>query len=338
MEPLRSARLEHLIPALNRALAYIGGITRMVISDNMAQIVKRACRYEPIFTEVSEQWALHNDTFLKNTRGGKPKDKPTVENSVKISYQRIYAPMRNERHYSLEALVERSMELQDTLNDRPMYKQDLSRRQRFEQQEKPFLKPLPAEPFVIKHKTQAKVKKNYHVILGEDWHQYSVPYQYIGQQVTLVYDAGEVEIFIGLHRIAVHKRDYLKYGYTTLAEHMPEAHRRYLEQRGWTSDDFITKASRIGEHTEKTIQSLLFSRPFIEQAYDSCLGVLRLGDTYGTDRLEAACKRAAQAPRVSFRTVKNILKNNLDKEPQIIPEFRFFIPEHENIRGPNAFC
>ncbi len=338
IEPLQSAKLQHLIPALNRALAYIGGVTRMVVSDNMSQIVKRACRYEPSFTELAEQWAMYNDTFFKSTRVGKPKDKPTVENGVKLFYQRVYAPMRNEKYYSLDALRDRNWELQDEFNDRTMYKQDVSRRQIFEQEEKPLLKPLPAEPFVIKHKTQAKVKKNYHVILGEDWHQYSVPYQYIGQQTTLVYDEQVVEVFIGLQRIAVHRRDYHRNGYTTLAEHMPESHRRYLEQRGWTSDDFIERASRIGECTEIAIQNLLASRHFIEQAYDGCIGLLRLGDKYGNERLEAACKRATQGTRITFRTVKNILKNNLDKEPLITSEFRLFIPDHENIRGPNAYC
>ncbi|WP_411272861.1 hypothetical protein [Daejeonella sp.] len=30
--------------------------------------------------------------------------------------------------------------------------------------------------------TKAKVQKHYHVLVGEDWHYYSVPYRYIGKE------------------------------------------------------------------------------------------------------------------------------------------------------------
>jgi transposase len=338
LEPLISARLEHLIPALNRALTYFGGVPQRVITDNMTQIVTRSCRYEPLFTEMTEQWAAHYHTYFNSARVRKPKDKPSVEKAVHLSYQRINARMRNETCFNLAQLKNRCLELLDEFNDRQMYKREESRRQRFNQEEKAFLKPLPAGPFTIHHKTGAKVKKNYHVILGEDWHQYSVPHQYIGQQVSIIYDEHIVEIFIKLQRIAVHKRDYRKYGYTTQPEHMPESHRRYLEQRGWTSDDFIDRAGRIGNHTEKAIRCLLSSKAFIEQTYDSCLGVLRLSDKYGNDRLEAACKRATQSPHITYRIIKNILENNLDKVPLAGTECKLLIPDHENIRGPQAYC
>lgn len=55
VEPLASGRQEHLLPALNRALEYFGGIPKIILSDNMAQVVVRSCRYEPVFTELIEQ-------------------------------------------------------------------------------------------------------------------------------------------------------------------------------------------------------------------------------------------------------------------------------------------
>ncbi len=178
--------------------------------------------------------------------------------------------------------------------------------ERFQNEEKPFLKALPAEPFIMKRRAKAKVKMNYHVILGEDWHQYSVPYQYIGKKTILI-------------------------------EHMPESHKKYKEQRGWTGDDFMEKASTIGDNTAMIMEQILSSRTFIEQTYDGCIGVLRLADKYGPDRLEAACKRASQSPRVNFTIIKNILKNNQDKaahaENQVLP----FLPLHDNIRGPESY-
>ena len=336
-DPLESTRMEHLVPALNRAAHYLGGITKWVLTDNMRQIVTRSCRYEPTFTELAEQWTVHYNTFFKSTRVGKPKDKPTVEKTVDLGYKNIYAALYGEEIYSLEDLRSRVWILNDELNNRPMYKNLPSRMERFLNEEKPLLKPLPSEPFVLKHRAKAKVKGNYHVILGEDWHQYSVPYQYIGKKTILVYDHAEVEVYLGLKRIALHKRNYQRNGYTTLIEHMPESHKKYKEQRGWTADDFIEKASNIGDNTEKIMQHILSSRTFIEQTYDACLGILRLADKYGPDRLEAACRRASRSPRVNFTIIKNILKNNQDKIPndenQVLP----FIPLHDNIRGPESY-
>jgi len=71
----------------------------------------------------------------------------------------------------------------------------VSRRERFESEEKATLKPLPAHDFIVRHRVKAKVQRNYHVILGEDMHQYSVPYIYVGKEVQIVYDQHEVEVF-----------------------------------------------------------------------------------------------------------------------------------------------
>lgn len=339
VEPLASARLEHLIPALNRSVQYLGGVPKFMVTDNMAQIVTQSSRYEPRFTELSEQWSVHYNTAIKAVRVRKPRDKASVEKAVDLSYQRINARMRNETHYNLKGLKSRVFELLEEFNDRPMQVYGISRRERFLQQEKATLSPLPDTPFVLKNKTQARVKKNHHVVLGEDWHSYSVPYQYVGQETNIVYDEQVVEIFLSNYqRIAIHSRDTRKYGYTTLPEHRPESHRRYLEQRGWSQDDFTEWAARIGENTGSAIESLLSSRVFIEQTYDSCIGLLQLGKKYGNDRLEAACKRANQGSRITYRIIKNILENNLDKLAEQNSFTSSFIPDHGNLRGPEAYC
>jgi hypothetical protein len=247
--------------------------------------------------------------------------------------------MRNETYYSLHELKNRVFELLEEFNDRPMQEYGISRRERFLQQEKATLRPLPESPFSLKNRTRAKVKKNYHVILGEDMHSYSVPHQYVSQETSIVYDEDVVEIFLGnLQRIAIHPRDTRRYGYSTLPEHRSESHRCYLEQRGWCQDDFIEMAARIGENTGKSIDRLLTSRVFIEQTYDSCIGVLQLGKKYGNDRLELACKRANLGSRVNYKIIKNILENNLDKLQVQESLSILFIPEHTNIRGPQAYC
>jgi hypothetical protein len=177
---------------------------------------------------------------------------------------------------------------------------------------------------------------NYHVILGEDKHQYSVPHQYIGQSTKIIYDEHNVEIYIGFQRIALHKRDYRKHGYTTLAEHMPKKHLKYNETLGWDADYFITLASKIGENATTVFKKVLASKDFIEQTYNACIGLKRLSEIYGTIRFDAACRRALKGSRITYGMIKNILENNLDKQSEPEPTL-FLLPDHENIRGSQNY-
>lgn len=332
VEAMPSAVQENLFCALNRCLEYLGGVPRNVLSDNMKQFVGKNMRYEYKFQELADQWAVHYNTNLEATRPRKPKDKPTVENSVYQSYLRIYAKLRNEEFHSLFEINKRIRELLEVYNRNPFQKLPGSRHQRFVQDEQPLLKPLPLEPFTIMHTTKAKVQMNYHVVLGEDMHLYSVPYQYIGQSTTINYDEQNVEIYIGFKRIAAHKRDYRRHAYTTLAEHMPEKHLKYNETQGWDAEYFLSFASRIGESSAEVFKQVLASKDFIEQTYNACLGLKRLSEIYESTRFEAACRRALKASRITYGLIKNILVNNLDKLPETSPDL-FSIPEHENIRG-----
>ncbi|MBK7213220.1 MAG: hypothetical protein IPH88_08015 [Bacteroidales bacterium] len=82
---------------------------------------------------------------------------------------------------------------------------------------------------------------------------------------------------------------------------------------------------------------ILQSKTFTEQAYNACMGFLRLCEKYGNDRFENACKRAIQAPRVNYRLIDNILTNNLDKQEDDQMTLFTSIPDHENLRGSEAY-
>ena len=337
VEALPSAIQEHLFASLSRCMSFFGGVPENVLSDNMSQFVSKSNRYEPQFTRSCEQWSVHYSTTLSATRVAKPKDKPTVENLVHLAYMRIYAPLRNETFYSLTELNEGIMRCLNEHNNKSFQKRTYSRSERFIEEELPLLKALPSEPFVLKHTTSAKVQKNYHVILGEDWHQYSVPYQYVAKETKLIYDTDEVEIYIGMKRIAFHKRNYREHGYTTLPEHMPEKHKKYNETRGWDAEYFLTKAKELGENSFIIMDRILAARIFTEQTYRACQGLLRLAAHYGNDRFENACKRAVVSHHVNYRLINDILKNNLDMQSEDQQDLFTYIPDHENIRGPEAY-
>ena len=336
IEAMLSANQQRLLKALNNALCFIGGVPQSAKTDNMKQVVKKANRYEPAFEELAQQWSLFYETTMMAARVRKPRDKASVESHVNAVYNRIYAPLRNKVFHSLDQMNEALWEELDKFNNRNLQRCDYSRRDRFMLHEKVLLLPLPAGTFVPKNKVEAKVQRNYHITLGEDWHHYSVPYQYIGKTVQIIYDTDHVEIYLDTVRVACYRRNYTRNDHTTLPEHMPPSQNHYARVKGYNRDYFIEKATQVGESTANAIGKILEQKIFIEQTYNSCLGVLRLGEKYGSDRLEAACLRALTGYKVTYMGIKNILERNLDK---VTPQTDLFIaiPDHENIRGPESY-
>lgn len=336
IEALPNAKQDQVYAALSRSLHYFRGVPKNILSDNMKQYVEKASRYEPKFNAVGEQWSLHYGTNLTSTRVAKPKDKPTVENCVYQSYIHIYAKLRNKIFYSLEEINTALWEQLNIFVNQPFQRRVGSRYQQFIENEQAVLQALPSGDFVYKHKVEVKVQKNYHIFLGEDIHYYSVPCQYVGSKVTVVYDTDEVAVYLGMKQIAVHKRDYRKNGYSTYVEHMPEKHSYYKEQLGWDADYFLSVMRKIGTNATEVTTKILASHNFPEQSYKACCALINLAKRYGNERFEIACKRALTGSRVTYTMIENILKNNLDKQNML--DFPTnFIPPHSNIRGNNSY-
>lgn len=332
-----SQKQEYFIEGLNQAFLYYGGVPRVLLSDNLKSYVTQADRYEPTFSELCIQLSRHYGIDLEATRVAKPKDKGHVEKHVNIIYNRLYGPLRNEVFHSIHEINQAfKIELANH-NHKNYTNKDYSRHDLFIRDEKDHLSVLPATPFEIIKSTKAKVQRNYHVILGEDKHQYSVPYQYIGKSTQIQYTSKTVEVYVGVEKIAHHRRDRRNHGYTTLPGHMPEKHKKYLEQKGWDKDYFIKQAQKVGSDTVWAIEQILASKCIIEQSYRSCIGLLRLEDKYGAERLEKACTRARSAHRISYGIIKNILQKNLDQVPFKKEPDLFSIPEHNNIRGVDHY-
>lgn len=333
---LSDSRQPNVIKALNSCLDYFGGVPGSVKYDNMRTAVIKSCRYEPVFTDTMVQWSLHNNTGLLAARVRKPKDKASVENEVKLVYQRIYAPLRDSVFFSLGELNSHIVEQLKTHHQKSFQKKNYSRLESFINDEKNLLQPLPKEKFVVRLITKAKVQKSYHIVLGDDRHYYSVPFSYIGKAVNVIYDTDTVEVYYDHKRIALHVRSFKTNGFTTIKEHMPESHQRYSEQQGWTPEYFLQQALKVGSYTHLYIEKVLQSKSFTEQTYNACLGIMRLSKSYPPQRMEAACKRALAGQRYNYTTLNNILIHNLDTLPS--SELSLFpMPEHENLRGPEAY-
>lgn len=338
VEALPSTKLSYVLQALCNCLQYFKGIPRSVLSDNMAQVVTTPDRYEPRFTEGALSWANHYGTSFAATAPRRPKEKPHVEGHVKLAYQRIYARLRDLTFCSVHELNEQILKKLDLHNDQNFQGRTFSRRSQFILEELPELLELPAVPYKMQKHTRVKVQVNYHAMLGEDKHYYSVPYDLVGSYVEISYDVSIVEIYANHTRVALHQRDPRAHMYTTSNEHMPTAHQKYEQLKGYTRSDFERLSSGIGANTQAYIVKMLDNRAYEQHAYKGCLGVLSLSnkDNYGPQRLEAACTIGLELRNYSYKTIQEILKNNADQKttPKMEPQAAV---SHKNLRGPEAF-
>jgi len=261
-EAQESQELSNWIAAHVRMFACFGGVPEIVVPDNLKAGVKHPCRYEPDLNPTYQDLAQHYGTAVIPTRVRKPKDKAKAEVGVQVVERWILARLRNRTFFSLADLNQALRELLDELNTRPMKHLGRSRRELFEELDQPALKPLPQQPYEFAMWKKVRVNIDYHVAF--DKHYYSVPHTLIHEEVYVRATQSTIEIFFNNRRIASHRRSNSRGRHTTLSEHMPPAHQKYLE---WSPERFTRWAQSIGPHTAQVVQALLDSRKHPQQAY-----------------------------------------------------------------------
>lgn len=261
-EAIRDQRKPSIITVHNHSFEYFGGVTEMIIPDNMKAAVNRADKYDPDLNETYQDMAEYYGTVILPARPYHPKDKPKVELSVKLVQRWILARLRHRVFYSIEELNEAIYSLLDDLNNRKIKKIEKSRRELYEEIDRPALKPLPVSPYVFREFKRCRVNIDYHIELSKSY--YSVPYQLVGKEVEARYTATAVEIFYQRKRVAVHERLYRIGAYSTQSEHMASAHRLYADCR---PSRLIEWGLSFGKNTGELIQTIMENKPHPEVGF-----------------------------------------------------------------------
>lgn len=328
VEAVASQKKEEFIQAVCNAFEYFGGVTRVLIPDNLKSGVTEASKYEPVINATFHEMANHYGTTIYPSRPRTPQDKALVEKYVNIVYTRVFATLRKQTFFSIEELNGAIRDELDKHHDEMFQGKPYSRNMRFDQEEKQTLSPLPAERFEIRKFRWVTVMKNGHVQLSDDHHYYSVPYRFIGEKVKISYTSRMVTIFCNLEQIALHIRDHKAFGYTTLKEHLSSEHQFVA---GWSPDFFIQWAQRLDPAVEQYIRKVLDMKTYPEQTYRSCVGILSFEKKAGKDRLIAACQKGILFDTFNYKFIDRVLRSGLESTPPETEQSQ--LPFHENIRG-----
>lgn len=335
VEGFLSQNQENWTVAHINAYRYFGGVTRILVPDNLKTGVIKNTVNETIINRTYLELAEHYGTAIIPARPYSPKDKATVEKSVNIVSTWILAALRNQQFLSLHELNEAIHDKLVEFNNKQFQKKEGCRASWFEE-EKSYLLPLPEKPYEPAIWKTATVQYNYHITV--DNRNYSCPYEYIRHKVDVRITRKIVEIFYQGTRIASHPRLYGNSPrYSTIEEHMPPNHRKYAK---WDGERFRKWARNIGPNTYTVVNSFLTGHKVEEQGYKSCMTLLNMEVKHSPKCLEKACKRALSfTERPSLKSIRTILNSRQKKLPENEPtdEEADVSSQYAFIRGPDYY-
>ena len=336
VEAVLSQKKEDFIHACEDAFYFYGGTPQAIVPDNLKAAVTHPNKYESELNEDFAAFADHYGCTALPARVRRPRDKALVEGAVKLIYRTIYPMVEEKEYYDLEGLnaaIRVALEIHNNAN---LTGRNYSRREQYEEIERPCMGPLNPIRFEIKKRAIATVQINGYVRL--DKHYYSVPVELIRKKVHLHYDSTTVSIYYKYECVATHPIGAKPFGYTTNPDHLPKAQQNYLD---WDPNTFLDQAAAIGEPVKEYLTRVIEARRYPEQAYKSCKGILSLGKKVGEERLIKACRLGLVLQHYSYQAIEQILTNRQEEfimnEEDTSDDTVPTIPQHKNIRGKEYY-
>jgi transposase len=292
-----------------RALEYFGGVPVRVVPDNLKAAVLKVLVQDAVLGEAYRQMALHYGFMISPTIPYTPRHKGKVESGVHYVQRNFMAGQQfADIQHANRCLQVWIREVAGVREHGTTHQAPLSLFKAFEQA---ALLPLPVEAFSLCEIRTAKVHPDCHVVVAGSF--YSAPYGYVGQTLDVYVRERVIELYQGQKLVTTHVRCPRAGQWQTRLEHYPEHKAAYLQR----TPDFCRQAAvRLGPATGQVVADLLNDRPL--DRLRSVQAILRLEETVGAKRLEAACARAVYYGDLRYRRVKDILNAALDHEP--LPE------------------
>lgn len=300
---------EQGIPAWIRchrnAFAFFGGVVGAVVVDNLKAAVLKAQLEDPVLSTPYRRMAQHYGFLIHACRVRTPQHKGKVESNIHY-VQRNFMPVMRPRDLdeANRMAPQWVVEVAGTRDHGTTHEPPLLR---FRERELPALRPLPAEPFELLEVVPLAVHSDWHI--RADYNYYSVPHEYVGQNVEAYLGERIVQVYQGVALLTTHARGTGRGEWVTRPEHAPPDKQLYLER---TPGVCRSMAGEVGEHCRAVLESILSQRPADNLRAAQLL--VGLSEKVGAERLEAACRRAIHYGDPTYRKVKSILSSGLEQE------------------------
>ena len=289
------------------AFDWFGGVPGRIVPDNLKAAVVEAALYDPVLGEPYRRMAQHYGFLVSPTRPRTPAHKGKVESGVhfvKRSFLagQAFTDLRTANQQLQVWVTERAGTRDHGTTHRPPLPL-------FHAVEQATLLPLPAEPFALVETRRVKLHADCHVVIQGSY--YSAPHVHLGKELEAYVFERVVQLFLGVDLVATHPRALTKGEWHTRTDHYPPHKTAYLLRTPAACREL---AAGLGVAIHTVVEQLLATRPL--DRLRAVHAILRLADTVGTVRLEAACTRAlffAEEP--TYRRIKDILQAGVEQEP-----------------------
>jgi transposase len=321
-----SQKLPDLIDGLEEAWEYFGGVSARLVVDNLRAAVAKPDRYDPVFQRTFEEYAAHRGFVIDAAVVRHATGKPHVERQVQYVRESFFRgeDWHDIAHVQREA-VRWSTEVAGQRIHGSIYEKPIVR---FEV-EKTALRPLEAARFDPPTWAKCKVHPDHHIQF--DRAIYSVPTRYVGKRLWVRADRKLVRAFFEGELVKTHPRQPPG-GRSTDYDDYPKELAAYAMR---DPERMISEGQRLGKHVGRFLERLLsgtFPWAHLRQAQR----LLRLGNKYGRERLDAACRRALHFDLIHVGRVQRIIETALADDTTaphaergqliLIPAARFLRP------------
>jgi transposase len=299
-------KVETWLRCHRNAFAFFGGVPEGVRIDNLKAGIVRACWEEPQAQRAYRECAEHYDFLIIPCFPRKPEHKGKVEQGGVHYVKRNFLGGRKpttitQANRDVCRWVETTagLRIHGTTKEKPL--------ERFET-ERAALRPLPGVPYDLAIWKQAKLHRDCYVVFEQSY--YSAPFRLVGQPLWVRGGTQSVQIYTGDYQlVATHPRAYKPGQRQTNTDHLP-THK--VPGLMLTREGCRLRAEKIGPATQEVVESMLNHRP--EDRLRMAGRLLRLGERFGTKRLEAACARAVRFDDPAYMTIKRILEQGLETQ------------------------
>jgi transposase len=299
-------KIETWLRLHRNAFTFFGGVPERVVIDNLKAGIVRACWNEPQAQQSYRECAEHYGFLITPCRPRTPEHKGKVEKGGIHYVKRNFLGGREpttitqaNRDVLRWVNTTAGQRIHGTTKEQPLVRFEI---------ERAALQSLPDAPYDLAVWKQAKLHRDCHLVFDHAY--YSAPFRLVGQQLWVRGGTQEVQIYTSDYQlVATHPHAQRPGQRLTHLDHLPP---HKVPGLILSRDGCRQQAAEIGPATREVIDRLLDHRP--EDRLRTAGRLLRLGDRFGPQRLEAACARALRFDDPAYITIKRILVQGLDRE------------------------
>jgi transposase len=335
-----SQTMEHFLGCHQNAFDFFGSVPKKVMVDNLkSAVLKRIVGQEPVFNPKYLDFAKHFGFTIAPCNVGKGNEKGRVENAVGYVKKNFLAGLDIP---DFSALAPACRNWLDAIANVRIHGQTRQKPLDLFQKEKPFLNPLPANPFDVASVSQIRASSQFRITL--DTNHYSVPAEYASTRLTLKAYPDRVCIYSEANLIARHPRSYDRYQDFEDPDHPKEL----LRQRKKARDHkifmrFLALSPRAEQyyrklelrrmnphhHVRKIVAlSEIYDPDDVRRAIEDAFTFEAFSSEYITNLLEQRSRALPQPQALQLTRREDLLRINLDQPDLTIYERNHHEADH----------